>query len=105
MLGKGCSLVCASARKLSPSCRGPSCSQRHRADPPPAHSILGYQPPVDADAESNSDRGGSEDEAGGGPGADGVPDREWLKMRAAKLLARHNARRQAEAAAAAAGGR
>jgi hypothetical protein len=29
-----------------------------------------------------------------------VLDREWLKMRAAKLLARHNARQQQAAAAA-----
>ena len=73
---------------------------QHGATPPPTpppSRILGYQPPVDADAESDSDPGEEEEE--GAPG-DGVLDREWIKMRAAKMLARHNARQQQAAAAA-----
>lgn len=60
-----------------------------------ARRILGYQPPVDADAESDSEPSGDEDEAAPG---DGPLDRDWIKMRAAKMLARH------QRAAAAAGG-
>jgi hypothetical protein len=68
---------------------------------PQPHSILGYQPPADANAESDS---GSEPDApppGGPAGPDGVLEREWIKLRAAKMLARHTARQQAAAAAAA----
>lgn len=57
-------------------------------------------------AESESDGDDSADAAccGGGAvtAADAVVDREWIKMRAAKLTARHNAK--AAAAAAAQGG-
>jgi hypothetical protein len=64
--------------------------------------ILGYIPPGDVPAESDSDgEGDAAGEAGGV--ADGVMDREYIKMRAAKITARHNAK--AAAAAAAMGGR
>jgi hypothetical protein len=75
--------------------------------PPPSwHRILGYQPPADANAESDSDADADAPPAaapGAPPGPDGVLDREWIKMRAAKMLARHTARQQAAAAAAAGG--
>ncbi|KIY93786.1 hypothetical protein MNEG_14177 [Monoraphidium neglectum] len=71
------------------------------AGAPDLTRILGYQPPADADAESDSEpEDAAEGAGGGGAGGDGVLDREWLKMRAAKLLARHNARQQQAAAAA-----
>jgi hypothetical protein len=61
--------------------------------------ILGYTPPTDVPAESDSD-GEHDDGDGSGGGADGVVDREWIKMRAAKMTARHNAKQAAAAAAA-----
>lgn len=57
--------------------------------------IVGYIPPSDVAAESESD--GEDDAVEVGT----VLDREWLKMRAAKLTARHNAKTAAAAAAAA----
>lgn len=52
-------------------------------------------------AEDDSEKEDSGADAG--TGADGVVDREYIKMRAAKITARHNAK--AAAAAAALGGR
>lgn len=68
---------------------------------PDLNRILGYIPPGDVPAESESDR--DDDGLEAGAGADGVIDREYIKMRAAKITARHNAK--AAAAAAALGGR
>ena len=61
--------------------------------------ILGYTP-ADVDAESESEPEAEEEEEGNSAGM--VLDREWIKMRAAKMVARHNAKQQAAAAAAAA---
>jgi hypothetical protein len=73
----------------------------HPASGPDLSRILGYIPPGDVPAEDDS---GKEDSgADAGTGADGVVDREYIKMRAAKITARHNAK--AAAAAAALGGR
>lgn len=64
---------------------------------PDLNRILGYIPPGDVPAESESD--GDGDALGeAGPG-DGVVDREYIKMRAAKITARHNAKAAAAAAA------
>jgi hypothetical protein len=62
--------------------------------------ILGYTP-ADVDAESESEPEADNEEEEGSSGAM-VLDREWIKMRAAKMVARHNAKQQAAAAAAAA---
>ena len=65
---------------------------------PDLNRILGYIPPGDVPAESESD--GDADGLGeAGAGADGVVDREYIKMRAAKITARHNAKAAAAAAA------
>jgi hypothetical protein len=55
-------------------------------------------------AVSCSDDDDAADDGEGGHGADGVVDREWIKMRAAKMMARHNAKQAAAAAAAQQGG-
>jgi hypothetical protein len=59
--------------------------------------ILGYTA-GDVDAESESE---PSDDDGDGSGAGMVLDRDWIKMRAAKMVARHNAKQAAAAAAAA----
>jgi hypothetical protein len=65
---------------------------------PDLNRILGYIPPGDVPAESESD--GDADGLGeAGAGADSVVDREYIKMRAAKITARHNAKAAAAAAA------
>jgi hypothetical protein len=65
---------------------------------------MGYIPPGDVPAESGSD--GDDDALGEtGAGADGVVDREYIKMRAARIMARHNAKAAAAAAAQSLSGR
>ncbi|WIA19827.1 hypothetical protein OEZ85_005735 [Tetradesmus obliquus] len=77
--------------------------KKEAAAAPDLSRIMGYTPPNDVPAESDSDDDdGAESE--GGQGADGVVDREWIKMRAAKMMARHNAKQAAAAAAAQQGG-
>jgi hypothetical protein len=73
----------------------------HTGAGPDLSRILGYIPPGDVPAEDDSEKEDSGADAG--IGADGVLDREYIKMRAAKITARHNAK--AAAAAAALGGR
>lgn len=66
---------------------------------PDLSRILGYIPPGDVPAESGSDGDGDDDPLGEtGAGADGVVDREYIKMRAARIMARHNAKAAAAAA-------
>ncbi|KAF8062960.1 hypothetical protein HT031_003799 [Scenedesmus sp. PABB004] len=62
---------------------------------PDLSRILGFTPPGDVPAESDSDGSADADEPPGG-----VPDREWLKARAAKATARAAAKAAAAAAAA-----
>lgn len=78
--------------KKKDACGGPDLSR-----------ILGYTPPQDVPAESDSDGGVSDDDDGGvaGPNGDSTADREWIKMRAAKMAARHHAKLAAAAATAA----
>lgn len=58
--------------------------------------LMGYTPAHgDVDAESDDDAPAGSDEE---DGADGVVDRAYLKMRAAKLTARHNAKAAQQAA-------
>eukprot|EP00775_Hariotina_reticulata_P005882 gene5882-6123_t len=84
---------------LVPSMKRKKGKKKEAAGVPDLTRILGYTPPTDVPAESDSD-GEQDDGDGSGGGADGVVDREWIKMRAAKMTARHNAKQAAAAAAA-----
>lgn len=83
---------------LVPSMKRKKGKKKEAAAAPDLSRILGYTPPNDITAESESDGESAEDEDGNA--ADGVVDREWIKMRAAKMTARHNAKQAAAAAAA-----
>lgn len=72
--------------------------KKQAAAAPDLSRILGYTPPHDVPAESESDAESAASEEGNA--ADGVVDRDWIKMRAAKMTARHNAKQAAAAAAA-----
>lgn len=52
--------------------------------------------PAESESDGDDDAAG---ETGGAGGVDGVVDREYIKMRAAKITARHNAKAAAAAAA------
>lgn len=65
---------------------------------PDLSRILGYTPPNEVPIESESDDDSPADEDANA--ADSVVDREYIKMRAAKMTARHNAKQAAAAAAA-----
>ncbi|KAF6261763.1 hypothetical protein COO60DRAFT_1636588 [Scenedesmus sp. NREL 46B-D3] len=78
--------------------------RKEAAAAPDLSRILGYTPPSDVPAESDSDDDDGADDGDGGQGPDAVVDREWIKMRAAKMMARHNAKQAAAAAAAQQGG-
>jgi hypothetical protein len=75
---------------------------RVHAPGPDLQRILGYVPPSDVLADSESDGEGGDAAAAEAvnpaSAADAVVDREWVKMRAAKLTMRHNARGLAAAA-------
>lgn len=72
--------------------------KKEAAATPDLSRIMGYTPPNDVPAESDDDDDDEDDEESSP--AEGVVDRDWIKMRAAKMTARHNAKQAAAAAAA-----
>eukprot|EP00878_Enallax_costatus_P009349 GHUV01009771.1.p1 GENE.GHUV01009771.1~~GHUV01009771.1.p1 ORF type:complete len:365 (+),score=197.75 GHUV01009771.1:260-1354(+) len=83
---------------LVPSMKRKKGKKKEAAAAPDLSRIMGYTPPNDAPAESDDDDDDENEEENNT--AEGVVDRDWIKMRAAKMTARHNAKQAAAAAAA-----
>eukprot|EP00877_Chromochloris_zofingiensis_P014096 jgi/Chrzof1/8940/Cz03g30020.t1 len=72
---------------MVPSMKRKKGKRKEAMSQPDLNRILGYVP---ADVEAESESEPEDDEEGG----EGVLDRDWIKMRAAKMMARHNAKQQ-----------
>ncbi len=82
----------AASHTLLPSMKRKKGKKKDSAPAMDLTRVLGYAPDIDFDVESDEDHGDVNGEEVA-PG-EGVVDREYLKMRAAKMTARYNAKQQ-----------